>query len=198
MLAALAVFVMLLPSELCAQGLFERRMPERKLVRDGNKEFGKGDYGSSIGYYKEALERDENSFAARFNLGNAYLRDGKYKEAEETFRHIVNNNSYSDYQRAGTWYNLGKMYLEQAESEDVSGSLHLAHSLQIPSASITSRGKPCLVTSCPITSLEPVMFRSLMVPLFRCLTAANRLLSIYFILFVLSTHDYRGDAESAF
>lgn len=122
MLSALAVFVMLMPSELCAQGLFERRMPERKLVRDGNKEFGKGDYGSSIGYYKEALERDENSFAARFNLGNAYLRDGKYKEAEETFRHIVNNNSYSDYQRAGTWYNLGNMYLEQAESEDVSDS----------------------------------------------------------------------------
>lgn len=49
-----------------------QEFPERSLVRNGNRQFAKLNYRSSLNRYNEALEHDTTSYEALYNRANAY------------------------------------------------------------------------------------------------------------------------------
>ena len=58
----------------CTLTASAQKMPERGLVRKGNRLFAKERYAQSADAYQHALQHDSTSFEARYNLGNTMLR----------------------------------------------------------------------------------------------------------------------------
>ena len=58
---------------------------ERKFIRKGNEAYEKKQFTQSEVNYRKALEKDAQSFDAQFNVGDALYKQGKYKEAAQTF-----------------------------------------------------------------------------------------------------------------
>ena len=50
---------------------------ERKYIREGNKDYAKSAYNNSEIEYQKALSVDSASFAANFNLADAYYKQNK-------------------------------------------------------------------------------------------------------------------------
>lgn len=50
-------------------------------VRQGNREYNKDKYSEAEVLYRKGLEKNQNSFEAHFNLGDALFRQDKYPEA---------------------------------------------------------------------------------------------------------------------
>lgn len=81
------LLVLLAATEATAQ-----QMPERSLVRKGNRQYNKGEYGEAIKRYEEALKAAPESFEATYNLGNAQFKQKKYKEALESYKQSLRLN----------------------------------------------------------------------------------------------------------
>ena len=58
----------------CLTDSYAQNMPERGLVRKGNRQFSNQRYEQSADSYQQALVYDSTSFAAKYNLGNAMFR----------------------------------------------------------------------------------------------------------------------------
>ena len=69
----IALLSVVLASVVSADALAQR-MPERRLVRKGNRQYERGDYDSSIDNYSRALQHDPQSFEAKFNTANVQFR----------------------------------------------------------------------------------------------------------------------------
>lgn len=123
-LAILAVLVAsLISGEVVAQ-----KMPERRLVRKGNRQYERGDYDNSIDNYSRALRYDPKSFEAKFNTANVQFRrafadsvqlDVKMIEkAEQTLRKLAQDSTRTDIERADVAYNLGNsLFMQQKFKE---------------------------------------------------------------------------------
>lgn len=111
-LAALAPF-----AEAAAQ-----KMPERRLVRKGNRQFGREQYDKSIDSYTRALEADPTSFEATYDLANAMFRAERYDTAEQTLRSIVADSTRSDIDRSEAVYNLGNAQFAQQKLKEALAS----------------------------------------------------------------------------
>lgn len=123
-LAILAVIVAsLISGEVVAQ-----KMPERRLVRKGNRQYERGDYDNSIDNYSRALRYDPKSFEAKFNTANVQFRrafadsvqlDVKMIEkAEQTLRKLAQDSTRTDIERADVAYNLGNsLFMQQMFKE---------------------------------------------------------------------------------
>ncbi len=123
-LAILAVIVAsLISGEVVAQ-----KMPERRLVRKGNRQYERGDYDNSIDNYSRALRYDPKSFEAKFNTANVQFRrafadsvqlDVKMIEkAEQTLRKLAQDSTRTDIERADVAYNLGNsLFMQQKFKE---------------------------------------------------------------------------------
>lgn len=115
-LAALAPF-----AEAAAQ-----KMPERRLVRKGNRQFGREQYDKSIESYTRALEADPTSFEATYDLANAMFRAERYDTAEQTLRSIVADSTRSDIDRSEAVYNLGNAQFAQQKLKEALASYRAA------------------------------------------------------------------------
>lgn len=115
-LAALAPF-----AEAAAQ-----KMPERRLVRKGNRQFGREQYDKSIDSYTRALEADPTSFEAAYDLANAMFRAERYDTAEQTLRSIVADSTRSDIDRSEAVYNLGNAQFAQQKLKEALASYRAA------------------------------------------------------------------------
>ena len=51
-----------------------QKMPERRLVRKGNRQYEKGNFDASLENYNRALKVDPNCFEAQFNTANSQFR----------------------------------------------------------------------------------------------------------------------------
>lgn len=123
-LAILTVIVAsLISGEVVAQ-----KMPERRLVRKGNRQYERGDYDNSIDNYSRALRYDPKSFEAKFNTANVQFRrafadsvqlDVKMIEkAEQTLRKLAQDSTRTDIERADVAYNLGNsLFMQQKFKE---------------------------------------------------------------------------------
>ncbi|MBQ8854321.1 MAG: tetratricopeptide repeat protein [Alistipes sp.] len=103
-------------------------MPERRLVRKGNRQYERGDYDNSIDNYSRALRYDPKSFEAKFNTANVQFRrafadsvqlDVKMIEkAEQTLRKLAQDSTRTDIERADVAYNLGNsLFMQQKFKE---------------------------------------------------------------------------------
>ena len=100
--------------------------PERRLVREGNDDFAKRNFRSSLNRYNEALEHDSTSYEALYNRANAYhqLRKSNPQDstltAEVDFLHyedIAGDMLLSKIQRAEVLRNLGESLFAEGKYE---------------------------------------------------------------------------------
>lgn len=87
---------------LCFTTLSAQKMPERGLVRKGNRLFDKERYTQSADAYQHALNHDSTSFEARYNLGNTMIR-----------RAMADTTAYADPQSSAAKMSQG--FISQAE-----------------------------------------------------------------------------------
>lgn len=87
---------------------------EQKLVRDGNKKYKENKFSEAQKNYLDALGKKENSYRGAFNLGDAYYKQGKYKEASDQFEMLTQRKTSND-TLSKAYHNLGNSYLKQKE-----------------------------------------------------------------------------------
>ena len=87
---------------LCVTTLSAQKMPERGLVRKGNRLFDKERYTQSADAYQHALNHDSTSFEVRYNLGNTMIR-----------RAMADTTAYADPQSSAAKMSQG--FISQAE-----------------------------------------------------------------------------------
>ncbi len=121
-LSILLVLAVLAPfAEAAAQ-----KMPERRLVRKGNRQFGRERYDKSIESYTRALEAAPTSFEAAYDLANAMFRAERYDSAEQTLKSVVADSTRSDIDRSEAVYNLGNAQFAQQKLKEALASYRAA------------------------------------------------------------------------
>ena len=103
---------------LMAAGVSAQRLPERSLVRKGNRQYNKGEYEASIGRYEEALKAAPGQFEATYNLGNALYKAERFDRAEQTMVQAAADSLRSDAERAEAFYNLGNAQFKQQKYKE--------------------------------------------------------------------------------
>ena len=115
-----------------------QRMPERGLVRKGNRLFAKERYEHSSNAYREALQHDSTSFEARYDLANALIRmamadttayanpegsaakmsSGNLQQAEALLQAAAADSLQTAENRAEAYYNLGNAQFVQQKLQE--------------------------------------------------------------------------------
>ncbi len=93
---------------------------ERKYLRQGNSKYYEGNFNDSEILYRKALEKNNSSTSAIFNLGDALYRQNKFEDASKQFMAAseLENNAIK---KSESYYNLGNSLLKAnkiAESID--------------------------------------------------------------------------------
>lgn len=109
----LSIFILLLlASSLSAQ-------QESRDVRRGNKEYNSEKYTDAEVNYRRGLEKNNKSFEAHFNLGDALFRQEKYPEARKEFEAAQAQIKDGDLQKqAATDHNIGNTYFAQQQYKE--------------------------------------------------------------------------------
>ena len=95
-----------------------QQLPERSLVRKGNRQYNKGNYEESIGRYEEALKAAPGLYEATYNLGNALYKAERFDRAEQTLTQAAADTLRSDAERAEAFYNLGNAQFKQKKYKE--------------------------------------------------------------------------------
>ncbi len=126
-----------------------QNLPERGLVRKGNRQFNKGRYDNSSELYQRALLYDSTAFEARYNLGNSLLRRamadtlahqnpqsaeakmvaGYVAQAEGLLQKASADSLRNDADRSDAYYNLGNTQFVQQKLQDALRSYRRALTL---------------------------------------------------------------------
>ncbi len=101
-----------------AGSLSAQQMPERGLVRKGNRQFNKGNYEQSIGRYEQAIQVAPQQFEAMYNLGNALYKAERFDRAEQTLAQAAADSLRNEQERAETFYNLGNAQFKQKKYKE--------------------------------------------------------------------------------
>ena len=115
-----------------------QKMPERSLVRKGNRSYYRERYTEATERYQQALGHDSTLFEARYNLANSLLRrsladttgmsnpeSAEYKlkqgfvtQAEGLLQAAAADSLRTDAERATAYYNLGNAQFVQQKLQD--------------------------------------------------------------------------------
>lgn len=95
-----------------------QQMPERSLVRKGNRQYAKGNYEESIRRYEQALEAVPGQFEATYDLGNALYKAERFDRAEQTMQQAAADSLRADTERAEAFYNLGNAQFKQQKYKE--------------------------------------------------------------------------------
>jgi tetratricopeptide (TPR) repeat protein len=97
---------------------FCQKMPERRLVRKGNKQYERGDFDTSLDNYARALQNDPNCFEAKCNTANGQFRKELIDKSEQTLRKLAQDSTRTDIERSEVAYNLGNTLFVQQRLEE--------------------------------------------------------------------------------
>ncbi|MBE6210078.1 MAG: tetratricopeptide repeat protein [Rikenellaceae bacterium] len=103
---------------LIASFLSAQNLPERGLVRKGNRQFGRERYERSVDSYTRALEAAPGCFEAGYNLSNALFRSERYDKAEQTLKNFVTDSTRTAKEHADAYYNLGNTQFMQQKLQE--------------------------------------------------------------------------------
>ena len=92
-----------------------QRFAERWEIRFGNRAYEQGDFDRSVMNFSRALEREPESFAAAFNLGNALYREERFDEAAQIFGHLAHESGETPERIAESHYNAGNALVGQQQ-----------------------------------------------------------------------------------
>ncbi len=109
-----AVILFVLYGSLSAQA-------DRKFIRQGNRNYGKGKYSESEILYRRAADKNKTSADAVFNTGDALYKQKKYGEAGEKFTENISLNEDA-VKKSSAWYNLGNSLLLENKIEESIGA----------------------------------------------------------------------------
>ena len=101
-----------------AAGAQAQELPERSLVRKGNRQYNKGNYEQAIGRYEQALQAVAGQFEATYNLGNALYKAERFDRAEQTMQQAAADSLRADTERAEAFYNLGNAQFKQQKYKE--------------------------------------------------------------------------------
>jgi tetratricopeptide (TPR) repeat protein len=90
---------------------------ERKLLRNGNRNYARDVFDESELSYRKALDIDPAYFDAEFNLGDVLYRQEKYEEATNKFNKLSLSELEKD-KRAESFFNLGNSQLKAEKLEE--------------------------------------------------------------------------------
>jgi Ca-activated chloride channel homolog len=90
---------------------------EKKLLRDGNKLYEKKKYSDAEVAYKKSLNKNQQSQAGNFNLGDAYYKQGKFDEAAKQFENL-NAQKLDDKTRAAALHNMGNSLIQSKKYQE--------------------------------------------------------------------------------
>ncbi len=90
---------------------------ERKLIRSGNELFDKDDFEKSEVEYRKALDKNESSFEASFNLADALFKQKKFTDALEKFQELAQKEK-DKVNLSKIYHNIGNTYLEQKKLDE--------------------------------------------------------------------------------
>ncbi len=83
---------------------------ERAMARKGNQAYQSGNYSKAEVQYKKSLKKAKDFNEAKFNLGNALVRQGRYEQAAKKFGEVVKNSDKQSVE-ARAYHNKGNAYL---------------------------------------------------------------------------------------
>lgn len=95
-----------------------QNMPERSLVRKGNRHYHKGKYESSITHYEAAVEAAPEQFEAVYNLGNALYKAERFDGSEKSLQKAAADTLRTEVERAESFYNLGNAQFKQEKYKE--------------------------------------------------------------------------------
>lgn len=95
-----------------------QQLPERSLVRKGNRQYNKNHYESAIDRYREALEAVPGQWEATYNLGNALYKMERYEAADSVMQRVVADTLRTTEERAHALYNLGNAQFKQQKYKE--------------------------------------------------------------------------------
>ncbi len=98
--------------------LSAQQLPERSLVRKGNRQYNKGNYEPAIERYTQAAEAAPTSFEALYDLGNALYKAERYETAEQTMQRAAADTLRTEEERAEALYNLGNAQFKQQKYKE--------------------------------------------------------------------------------
>jgi len=87
---------------------------ERKVIRQGIREYSQGDYSEAEVQFRRAGDINHESFEAGFNTGAAMYNQEKYRETAEHYASLV-DRADDPVSMAHVWHNLGNSLLEQGQ-----------------------------------------------------------------------------------
>ena len=106
----LFIFLFVCPVSLQAQ-------PDRKYIREGNRDYKKEKYGESEVAYRKALEKVNDSYKAGFNLGNALYKQERYDDASGEYGKLSDKlDSRTD--RSKLYHNIGNTLLQSGKLQE--------------------------------------------------------------------------------
>ena len=84
---------------------------ENTLLRQGNKQYEKGNYKEAEKDYRKALEVNKESVKGKFNLGTAIYQEKNFEESAKLYGDLAGKNQDRDIQ-SGIYHNMGNSLLE--------------------------------------------------------------------------------------
>ena len=95
---------------------FSSGQSERKIARDGNRLYSDSLYLDAEIQYLKSLSKDSSFTQARFNLGNALFKQGRYNESIGLFNSIIETADDS-LMVSEAYYNIGNSYVGIGDNE---------------------------------------------------------------------------------
>jgi len=101
---------------LILSGLTAYPQKENALLRQGNREFDKGDFKEAEKDYRKALELNKESVKGQFNLGTAVYKNNNFEESAKIYSNLAEKNTDREV-KSKVFHNLGNSYLQSKEYE---------------------------------------------------------------------------------
>ena len=90
---------------------------DRNYIRKGNNLYEKEDFVGAEENYLKALEKNNQSAKAEFNLGDAYYKQKKFAEAAQQFQKIAEKSTDKE-MKASAYHNLGNSLLQAEKYQE--------------------------------------------------------------------------------
>lgn len=104
------------------QAINVNQTDDRLQLEMGNLLFGQQRHGEAIAAYEEAVRLYDDP-TNRYSLGQAYIKTGRYQEAENQFENIIRRGGASV--RNG-YYGMGQAFRAQGKYDDAIGQFEMA------------------------------------------------------------------------